>query len=100
MNYFPKTVGISEGTNCAMSLTGLFLLFCEKEFSDRLIKDGKRDFARGLNLLHHYIDDFNSFNNIRFMKFISDIYPKELTVAKSHSLLLLLIKTLNESSFA
>ena len=37
--------------------------------------------ARKFNLSYHYIDDLNSFNNKRFQEFISDIYPKELTIS-------------------
>ena len=39
--------------------------------------------ARKFNLSYHYIDDLISFNNKNFMEFISDIYPKELTISKT-----------------
>ena len=52
----------------------------DNEFLDKLIKDGKRKLARKFNLSYCYIDDPVSFNNKRFKEFISDIYPKELTV--------------------
>ena len=41
--------------------------------------------ARQFNLSYHYIDDLISFNNKRFKdpKFISDIYPKELTISEA-----------------
>ena len=32
---------------------------------------------------YHYIDDLISFNNKRFKDFISDIYPKELTISET-----------------
>ena len=35
------------------------------------------------NLSYHYIDDVISFNNKRFKEFISDIYPKELTISET-----------------
>ena len=54
-----------------------------KEFSDKLIKEGKRKLARKFNLSYHYIDDHISFNNKRFKEFISDIYPKELTISET-----------------
>ena len=41
---------------------------------------GKRKLARKFNLSCCYIDDLIFFNNKRFQEFISDIYPKELTI--------------------
>ena len=73
-------VGIPMGKNCASLLAYLFLCSYENEFSDKLIKKGKRKLARKFNLSYRYIDDLISFNNKRFKEFISDIYPKELTV--------------------
>ena len=69
-------VGIPMGTNCAPLLADLFLYSYEKEFLDKLIKEGKRTLAKKFNLLYQYIDDFISFNNKRFKEFISDIYPQ------------------------
>ena len=43
-------------------------------------KEGKRKLARKSNLSYRYTDDLISFNNKRFKEFISDIYPKELTI--------------------
>ena len=71
------------GTNCAPLLADLFLYPFENEFLDKLIKEGKRKLARKLNLSYHYIDDLISFNNKRFKEFISDIYPKELTISET-----------------
>ena len=53
-------------------------LLCK--FLDKLIKEGKRKLARKFNLSYRYIDDLIFFNNKRFKVFISDIYPKELTI--------------------
>ena len=47
------------------------------------MKEGKRKLARKFSLSYRYIDDLISFNNKRFMEFISDIYPKELTIAET-----------------
>ena len=69
------------GTNCAPLLADLFLYSYENEFLDKLIKEGKRKLARKFNL--SYIDDLISFNNKRFTEFISDIYPKELTISET-----------------
>ena len=76
-------VGIPIGTNCATLLADLFLYSYENEFLDKLIKESKRKLARKFNLSYHYIDDLISFNNKRFKEFISDIYPKELTISET-----------------
>ena len=80
-------VGIPMGTNCAPLLADLFLYSYENdyenEFLDKLIKEGKRKLARRFNLSYRYIDDLISFNNKRFKEFISDIYPKELTISET-----------------
>ena len=78
---FRQMVGIPMGTNCAPLLADLFLYSYENEFLDKLIKEGKRKLARRFNLSYHYIDDLISFNDKRFKEFISDIYPKELTIS-------------------
>ena len=76
-------VGIPMGTNCAPLLADLFLYCYENEFLDKLIMEGKRKLARKFNLSYRYIDDLFSFNNNRFKEFISDIYPKELTISET-----------------
>ena len=68
---FRQMVGIPMGTNCAPLLADLFLYSYENEFLDKLIKEGKRKL------------DLISFNNKRFKEFISDIYPKELTISET-----------------
>ena len=64
-------------------MADLFLCSYENEFLDKLIKEGKRKLARRFNLSYRYIDDLISFNNKRFKEFISDIYPKELTISET-----------------
>ena len=76
-------VGIPMGTNSAPLLADLFLYPYENAFLDKLIKEGKGKLARKFNLSYHYIDDLISFNNKRFKEFISDIYPKELTISET-----------------
>ena len=89
---FQQMVGIPMGTNCAPLLADLLLYSYENEFLDKLIKEGKRKLARKFNLSHRYIDDLISFNNKRFKEFISDIYPKELTISETtESISMLLI---------
>ena len=80
---FRRMVGIPVGTNCAPLLADLFLYSYENEFLNKLIKEGKRKLARKFNLSYHYIDDLVSFNNKRFKEFISEIYPKELTLSET-----------------
>ena len=80
---FRKMVGIPIVTNCAPLLADLFLYTYENEFLDKLVKEGKRKLARKFNLSYRYIDDLISFNNKRFKEFISDIYPKELTISET-----------------
>ena len=80
---FWQMVGIPMGTNCVPLLADLFLYSYENEFLDKLIKEGKRKLARRFNLSYRYIDDLISFNNKRFKEFISDIYPKELTISET-----------------
>ena len=80
---FRQMVGIPMGTNCAPLLADLFLYSYENEFLDKLVKEGKRKLARKFNLSYCYIDDLISFNDKRFKEFISDIYPKELTISET-----------------
>ena len=80
---FRQMVGIPIGTNCDPLLANLFLYSYENEFLDKLIKEGKRKFARKFNLSYCYADDLISFNNKRFKEFISDIYPKEITISET-----------------
>ena len=65
------------------TLLDLFLYSYENQFSDKLVKEGKRKLARKFNLSKGYIDDVISVNNKRFNEFISDVYPKELTISET-----------------
>ena len=80
---FRQMIGIPMGTNCVPLLADLFLYSSENEFLDKLIKEGKRKLARKFNLSYRYTDNLTSFNNKTFKEFISDIYPKELTISES-----------------
>ena len=80
---FRQMVGIPMGTNCVPLLADLFLYCYENEFSDKLIKKGRKKLARKFNLSYRYIDYLISFNNKRFKEFISDIYPKELIISET-----------------
>ena len=76
-------VAIPMGTNCAPLLADLFLYPYENEVLDKLIKEGKRKLNRKFNQSYRYIDDLISFNNKRFKEFISDVYPKVLTISET-----------------
>ena len=78
-----KLVGIPVGTNCAPLLADLFLYSYENEFLDKFIEEGKRKLARKFNLSYRYTDDLIFFSNKRVKEFISDIYPKELTISET-----------------
>ena len=80
---FQQTVAISMGTNCAPLLADLFLYLYENKFLDKLIKKVKRKLARKFSLSYRYIDDLISFSDKRFKEFISDIYPKKLTIPET-----------------
>ena len=87
-SFSDKWLAFLMGTNCAPLLADLFLYSYENEFLDKLIKEGKRKLAGKFNLSYRYIDDLIlydliSFNNRRFKEFISDIYPKELTISET-----------------
>ena len=71
------------GKNCAPFLADLFLYSYENDFLEQLIKEGKRKLARIFNLSYRYNDDFISFSDTRFKKFISDIHPKELNISET-----------------
>ena len=79
----PTIVGIPIGTNCAPLSADLFLYSYENEFLDKLIKEGQRKLARKFNLSYRFITKRDQVINIRFKQFISDIYPKELTISET-----------------
>ena len=72
------------GTNCAPLLADLFLYSYENEFLDNMIKSGHRRLARSFNLCYRYIDDLIIFNNKKFLDYLKEIYPSELTVEKAN----------------
>ena len=80
---FRQMVGIPIGTNCAPLLADLFLYSYENELLDKLIEESKRKLARKFNLSYCFIDDPISFIDKRFKDFVSDIYPKELTISET-----------------
>ena len=88
---FPMTLGISRqvigipmGTNCAPLLADFFLYSYENEFLDNMIRSGHRTLARSFNLCYRYIDDLIVFNNKKFLDYLKEIYPSQLTVEKAN----------------
>ena len=74
---------ISSLSDCFPLLANFLPYSYGNEFLNQLIKGGKGKLARKFGHSYRYIDDFISFNNKRFMEFISDIYPKELTISET-----------------
>ena len=72
------------GTNCAPLLADLFLYSYENEFLDNMIRSGHRRLARSFNLCYRYIDDLIVFNNKKFLDYLKEIYPSQLTVEKAN----------------
>ena len=81
---FRQAIGIPIGTNCAPLLADLFLYSYENEYLDNMIKSGHRRLARSFNLCYRYIDDLIVFNNKKFLDYLKEIYPSQLTVEKAN----------------
>ena len=79
---FRQIIGIPVRTNCAPLLADLFLYSYENEFLDNMIKRGHRRLAGSFNLCYRYIDDLIIFNNNKFMDYLRELYPSQLTVEK------------------
>ena len=59
------------------------LLKVKRSVSDRFSKWSESSLNTFQSIISLYIDDLISFNNKRFKEFISDIYPKELTISET-----------------
>ena len=81
---FHQVIGIPIGTNCAPLLADLFLYSYENGFLDNMIKSGHRRLARSFNLCYRHVDDLIVFNNKKFLDYLKEIYPSELTVEKAN----------------
>ena len=77
-------IGIPVGTYCAPLLADLFLYSYENEFLDNMIRSGHRRLARSFNLYYRYIDDLIVVNNKKFLDYLKEIYPSQLTVEKAN----------------
>ena len=80
---FRQRVGIPMETNFAPLLADMFLYSHENEFLEKLVKEGQRKLARKFNLSYRYMMTLSLSIIIRFKEFISDIYPKELTICET-----------------
>jgi hypothetical protein len=65
------------GTNCAPSVTDLFLYSYEAEFVQKLLQDNNKKLAVSYmyNLTFTYVDDVLSINNHNFHNYVYLIYP-------------------------
>ena len=62
----------------------IFIYIYENEFLDNMIRSGHRRLARSFNLCYRYIDDLIVFNNKKFLDYLKEIYPSQLTVEKAN----------------
>ena len=81
---FHQVIRIPMGTNCTPLLADLFLYSYENEFLDNMIKRGPRRLARSFNLCCRYIDHLIVFKNTKFLDYLKEIYPSQLTVEKAN----------------
>ena len=81
---FHQAIGIPVGTNCAPLLADLFLYSYENEFLDNVIRSGHRRLARSFNQCYTYIDDLIVLNNKKFLDYLKEMYPSQLTVEKAN----------------
>ena len=61
-----------------------FIKKCVSPFLDNMIRSGHRRLARSFNLCYKYIDDLIVFNNKKFLDYLKEIYPSQLTVEKAN----------------
>ena len=81
---FHQAIGIPMGTNCSPLLADLFFYSYENEVLDNMIRSGHRRLARSFNLCYRYIDDLIVFNSKKFLDYLKEIYPSQLTVEKAN----------------
>ena len=81
---FCQVIEIPMQTNCALLLAELFLYSYENEFPCNMIRSGHGKLARSFNLCYRYSDDLIVFNNKKFLDYLKEIYPSQLTVQKAN----------------
>ena len=72
------------GPNCTPLLVDLFLHSYDNEFLNNMIRSGHRRLARSFNLCFRYFDDLIVFNNNKFLDYLKEIYPSQLTAEKAN----------------
>ena len=65
-------------------LLNFFIFSYKNEFLDNMIRSGHRRLARSFNLCCRYTDDLIVFNNKKFLDYLKEIYPFQLTVEKAN----------------
>ena len=81
---FCQVIGILMGTNCAPLLVDRFVYSYKNEFLDNMVRSGHRKLTRSFNLCYRYTDDLIVFNNKKFLDYLKEIYPSQLTVEKAN----------------
>ena len=81
---FHQAIGIPMRTNCDPLLADLFLYSYDNEFLDNVIRSGHRRLVRSFNLCYRYTNDLIVFNNKKFLDYLKEIYPSQLTVEKAN----------------
>ena len=81
---FRQMIEMPMGTDCAPLLADLVLYSYENEFLDNIIRSGHRRLAKLFNLCYRYIDDLIVFNNKKFLDYLKEIYPSQLTAEKAN----------------
>ena len=83
---YRQVIGIPMGTNCAPLIADLFLYCYESTFMKNLQKNPiHSSLIDVFNSNSRYLDDILTLNNPDFLKFASDIYPKELILNRANS---------------
>ena len=82
---YRQVIGIPMGTNCAPLIADLFLYCHERNFMNKLVKKKRLDLIDNFNRTSRYLDDILNINNPDFDKYISEIYPTELTLSKANA---------------
>ena len=83
---FRRVIGSPMGTNCAPLLPNLSLYSYDDEFLDNMIRSGHRRLSKSFNLCYRYIDDLIASNNKKFLDYLKEIHPYQLTVEKADRL--------------
>ena len=81
---FHQVIGIPMGTNCAPLHADHFLYLSENEFPDNMIRSGHRRLAGHLIYAIDTFDDLIVFNNKKFLDYLKEIYPSQLTAEKAN----------------